>query len=121
MQTRWSRSRENKVLFGVCSGIARELQMDVWLLRLIFILSILWFGTGLGLYVILAVIMPHEDKVDSAMQAKFLGVCLRISKRYNFDVVITRLIAVFSILSSFGMFLIAYFLIYFFMPETDAS
>jgi phage shock protein C len=50
-----------KVFFGVCSGIAKYINFDVSLIRLIFILLTLFgFGTPILIYVLLAIIMPAE-------------------------------------------------------------
>jgi phage shock protein PspC (stress-responsive transcriptional regulator) len=47
----------NKVLFGVCSGLGRDLNINPTTVRLGFVLGIVFFGTGLGLYLILLIIM----------------------------------------------------------------
>jgi phage shock protein C len=49
-----------KKLFGVCSGIANYLDVDPTVIRLLFVLAVLLFGTGLLLYIILAFIMPDK-------------------------------------------------------------
>jgi phage shock protein C len=49
-----------KKLFGVCSGLANYFEMDPTVMRLLFLVALLVFGTGLLLYVILAVIMPDK-------------------------------------------------------------
>ncbi len=48
----------NRTIFGVCSGLADYFGLDVTLVRIAFVISVLFFGTGLLLYVILAIIMP---------------------------------------------------------------
>lgn len=49
-----------KKLFGVCSGLANYFEMDPTVMRLLFLVALLVFGTGLLLYVILAIIMPSK-------------------------------------------------------------
>ncbi len=49
-----------KKLFGVCSGLANYFDLDPTIMRVIFIASLLFFGTGLLLYLILAVAMPEN-------------------------------------------------------------
>jgi phage shock protein C len=49
-----------KKLFGVCSGIANYFDLDPTVMRLLFLIALLFFGTGLLLYVIMAVIMPDK-------------------------------------------------------------
>lgn len=45
---------------GVCSGLADYFQLDPTLVRIAFLIALLFFGTGLLLYIILAVVMPSE-------------------------------------------------------------
>ncbi|GCC50249.1 PspC domain-containing protein [Chryseotalea sanaruensis] len=49
-----------KMIMGVCSGLADYFQLDPTLVRIAFLIALLFFGTGLLLYVILAVVMPSE-------------------------------------------------------------
>lgn len=48
---------EKKIL-GVCSGLANYFDMDPTVMRLIFLVALLCFGTGFLLYLILAIVMP---------------------------------------------------------------
>ena len=57
MRKRLTRSRDNRMIFGVCGGIAEYLDIDPVIVRLIF----LFFGVTLFLYVVMAVIIPEED------------------------------------------------------------
>lgn len=50
----------NKKLFGVCSGLANYFNLDPTVMRIIFIVAFLFFGTGLLLYLILALVMPDR-------------------------------------------------------------
>jgi len=49
-----------KKLFGVCSGLGDYLDIDPTVMRILFIAGFLFFGTGLLLYLILAVVMPDK-------------------------------------------------------------
>jgi phage shock protein C len=49
-----------KKLFGVCSGVAEYFEIDPTVIRLLFICAFLLFGTGLLLYLILAIVMPTK-------------------------------------------------------------
>lgn len=54
------RSRENKMICGVCGGIAEYFNIDPTLVRLGWVLvSVCNFGTGVLAYFIAAVIMPE--------------------------------------------------------------
>ena len=56
------RNPEDKMLFGVCSGLADYLNIDPVIIRLIFVLLVI-FGNGIGLiaYIILAILMPEPN------------------------------------------------------------
>lgn len=52
------RSASDRKIFGVCGGLAESFNIDVTLIRIIFALLILGWGTGLLLYIIMAFILP---------------------------------------------------------------
>jgi phage shock protein C len=49
-----------KKIFGVCSGLANYFDIDPTVMRIIFLVAFLCFGTGLIIYLILAVAMPDK-------------------------------------------------------------
>jgi phage shock protein C len=58
---RLERSKEDRVLAGVCGGIAKYLNVDPTIIRLIWVVfSVFSIGTGLLLYLIGIIIMPEE-------------------------------------------------------------
>jgi phage shock protein C len=54
------RSANDRVIAGVCGGIAEYLSIDPSLVRIAFVVGTLW-GIGLLLYIALAVILPVES------------------------------------------------------------
>ena len=50
-----------KKIFGVCSGLGNYFDIDPTIVRIIFLASLLLFGTGLLLYIIMAIVMPDES------------------------------------------------------------
>ncbi len=55
------RSNTDKMVAGVCGGLAQYFGVDSTLVRLIFALLVFFgVGSGLVLYIILALIMPLE-------------------------------------------------------------
>jgi len=49
---------DNKMFFGVCSGLSKEMGIDVSYVRILFVLfTLLGFGTPALLYLILALVM----------------------------------------------------------------
>jgi phage shock protein C len=54
-------TKGEKKIFGVCSGLADYFEMDPSIVRLIFLVMLLVFGTGVLLYLILAIILPEKS------------------------------------------------------------
>ena len=54
------RSRTEKMIAGVCGGLADYFGLDPILIRLAFVIALLGAGTGLGVYIILWIVMPSE-------------------------------------------------------------
>lgn len=54
------RPRHDRVIAGVCAGLARRFGMKSSTVRLLFILSLLLPGTQVIAYLILWLIMPNE-------------------------------------------------------------
>ncbi len=115
---RWTRASDG-ALAGVCKGLGQSLGIETWMLRVIWIVAILWFGTGALLYLILAICLPRVDRLDQALDRKLLGVCARIAKRYQLEVGIVRVAAVLFLLVTFGSAILVYGLCYFLVPTAD--
>ncbi|HLB13083.1 MAG TPA: PspC domain-containing protein, partial [Dehalococcoidia bacterium] len=63
MERRLHRSEEERVIFGVCGGIAAYLDLDPTLVRVLFVLGAV-FSSGFVIlaYIVLAVIMPAAER-----------------------------------------------------------
>lgn len=59
---RLERSIDNKIFLGVCAGIAEYFGIDPLFVRILFILLALTHGSGILLYLFLAVVMPKEGQ-----------------------------------------------------------
>lgn len=55
-----TRSRKDRVISGVCGGLANYFGLDTVIIRVAFLVAFLGAGTGLLLYLILWVVMPNE-------------------------------------------------------------
>ncbi|OEF97832.1 PspC domain-containing protein [Desulfuribacillus alkaliarsenatis] len=60
------RSKSNKMIGGVCGGIAEYLHMDPTVVRVLYVIVTLftWFFPALILYIALLFIMPFNDSED---------------------------------------------------------
>ncbi len=55
-----TRSASDKMIAGVCGGLAKYFGIDAVLVRILFVLFALAGGPGILLYIILWVVMPEE-------------------------------------------------------------
>ena len=60
MKKRLYRSRDERIIWGVCGGIANYFDVDPTLIRLIAVLTLFCAFTGILIYIILVIIMPLE-------------------------------------------------------------
>jgi len=63
--SRVHRSSTERVIAGVCGGLAEYFEVDPSLVRVAFVVATLWSGLGLLLYVILAIVLPVDP--DAAL------------------------------------------------------
>lgn len=63
----WRRSNQERVLAGVCGGIAKSLHINPNLLRVLLLLCSLWVSLpwGIVLYVVAVFFLPIEDETDT--------------------------------------------------------
>lgn len=54
------RSKTDYKFAGVCGGLAEYLGLDSTIIRLIWLVAILCFGSGIVLYFILCLLVPRE-------------------------------------------------------------
>ena len=57
---RLRRSRSDRMIGGVCGGIARVSGIESWIWRLIFVLCTVFAGFGLLFYVLMWIFVPEE-------------------------------------------------------------
>lgn len=65
-ETRLARSEADKMLAGVCGGIAAYLDIDSVFIRLAFVLLAFASGIGLAIYFIMWLVMPRESIVAAS-------------------------------------------------------
>jgi len=61
--TKIFRSWENRMIAGVCSGLANYLKWDVSIIRLVFILMSFGGGVGIIMYLIFWFMFPNEENI----------------------------------------------------------
>jgi phage shock protein PspC (stress-responsive transcriptional regulator) len=68
---RFYRTKENSVFGGVCGGLGIYFNIDPVLIRLIFVLSVLLFGSGTFVYIVLWIIIPKAK--TAAQRLEMMG------------------------------------------------
>ena len=63
------RSHDQKILTGVCGGLAEYFSVDVTLIRLAFVILTIIGGSGLLIYIIMSIIIPIEKHPHPVHQA----------------------------------------------------
>lgn len=58
-----SRSRQNKIFGGVAAGLGEYLTIDPIVVRVLFVVSVLFSGIGILLYLIMWIVIPVEKYV----------------------------------------------------------
>jgi phage shock protein C len=116
----WIRA-EDGVLGGVCLGIARQFDLSPLLVRILWLTSVLFFGTGLALYIACLIAFPRSDKLEHAHDKMVLGVCARIGKRGDIEVGLARLGAIFLLCTTFGAAIVGYIVLHFVLSPNTKS
>ena len=57
------RSRNQRMIAGVCGGLADYFNVDATLVRVLFLLLAVFGGTGLVIYIVMWIIVPDVSKV----------------------------------------------------------
>jgi phage shock protein PspC (stress-responsive transcriptional regulator) len=94
------RSENDKMLGGVCGGIAAYLKIDSSVIRIIFAFLTLGFGTGILVYLVLWVVLPPKSMVTNIRKRLFRdsdhrvigGVASGLAAYFNIDIWIPRVI-----------------------------
>jgi phage shock protein C len=56
-----ARSRSDRFIGGVCGGLGRHTDLPSWAWRVMFSLTLLYFGAGLLIYLLLWLFLPLES------------------------------------------------------------
>src|SRR5450432_2416225 len=94
------RSENDKMLGGVCGGIAAYLKIDSSVVRILFALLTLGFGTGILVYLVLWIVLPPKSMVTNIRKRLFRdsdhrvigGVASGLAAYFNIDIWIPRII-----------------------------
>ena len=86
-ESRLTRSETDKIIAGVCGGLAEYLNLDPVWVRLLFVLLIFASGIGLPIYLVLWVIMPRIETAgqpgSTVLQNNFEDISQTVSDKMN--------------------------------------
>ena len=63
MNKRIYKNREKKMLCGVCAGLAEYFDIDPTLVRVLWAVISLGYGSGLLAYIVCAIVFPDKSEV----------------------------------------------------------
>lgn len=55
------RSKTDKMIAGICGGLGKYFGLDSTILRLVFVLLLIFAGTGLLAYLVMWLVIPYEN------------------------------------------------------------
>lgn len=116
---KWVRPKDSPIA-GVCGAFSGALGIDVMIIRVIWLISGLIFGTGICLYLICWFFFPSEEKQFEADEPAFLGVCYRIAQRTGIEVSVIRVLYVLSIPVTGTLSIWGYFIAHLLIPKVSS-
>jgi phage shock protein PspC (stress-responsive transcriptional regulator) len=64
------RSRDTKAIGGVCSALALHFGIEIWIVRLAFVVSVVFWGSGILIYLISWIIIPKASGITANFQSE---------------------------------------------------
>src|ERR1700754_4257114 len=61
MEKKLYRDERRKVIGGVCAGLADYFDIDIAIIRALFLLTFIFMGTGFMVYLVLWIVLPKKD------------------------------------------------------------
>ena len=130
-------SHQNKMLTGVCGGLSESFGINAMIIRLIFLITLFFGGTGIIAYLILFAILPKsqqemdiidiepepEEEIKNKIYRKWddrmiAGVCSGIAQYLNWDVSFIRIaFVIMTFIGGVGAILYAIF--WFMFPNEE--
>ena len=76
------RNADDKMIAGVCSGIAAYLNVDVTLVRIAFVLTFFLYGTAAIVYIVLKFVVPVATTIAQKLQMRGYATTAENIKKY---------------------------------------
>lgn len=78
-QKRLYRSRKDKIIAGVCGGMGEYFELDPTIIRIIFVILLIWGGIGILLYIVAVILIPENPSQVETRNKK--GIEKEVSQR----------------------------------------
>lgn len=115
---KWIRPK-NAPIAGVCGAIANALDVNPTLVRILWLIAGLFYGTGFCLYLICWFFLPKEEKQFEPDRPVFLGVCYRLSKKTNIELAVIRIALFISFFATATLTFWGYFIAHLLIPKVE--
>lgn len=80
-----TRSTSDRMIAGVCGGLARYFNIDPAIVRLVFVLAVFFGGVSPLLYVLLWIVIPQDTAVPAPTGAQALPDHPRPVEQWKYD------------------------------------
>ena len=68
MNVKFYKLKKNRLISGVLSGLCDKFDFDLSLVRFLFIIfTVVNFGLGILIYILLAMVMPYKEDIEEEM------------------------------------------------------
>jgi len=67
MTKRLYKSKRNRVFGGVCGGVGEYFDIDPVVIRILWLIALFIFGTGLLAYIICLIVIPEEPNIKDVV------------------------------------------------------
>jgi len=64
----FAKSDTDRLIGGVCGGLGEHTPIPSWSWRLLFVLLVICFGTGILIYILLWIFVPRKEPTGSSGQ-----------------------------------------------------
>lgn len=99
------RSRDDRVIFGICGGLGKYFEIDSWIIRIFFIAFIFFNGFGIILYLILAILIPLERGIkEESLKQEIDETIIEINRRKNVKIFLGFILVFIGIIYIFRMY-----------------
>ncbi|MFV0467947.1 MAG: PspC domain-containing protein [Dysgonomonas sp.] len=83
LNKRLYRDVDDKKIAGICSGVAAYFNVDVTLVRVLFLVAVVCYSTGFWLYIILWIAVPEAITISQKLQMRGIPVTAENIRKYS--------------------------------------